>query len=124
MPPLDLKTESSPACAVEWPRWSGEIERAQASHRAARVGSVDALAISSRQFLARLEIAVTLSKQRSDHDSNRHFWTGLSYNVAARSDPFNSLVAKMEIKESLGGVSFAVRVTPRASRDAIEGEHT
>src|SRR5271154_2208226 len=65
MPPLDLKTESSPACAVEWPRWSGEIERAQASHRAARVGSVDALAISSRQFLARLEIAVTLSKQRS-----------------------------------------------------------
>jgi uncharacterized protein (TIGR00251 family) len=29
----------------------------------------------------------------------------------------------MEIKESSGTVSFSVRVSPRASRDAIEGEH-
>jgi uncharacterized protein YggU (UPF0235/DUF167 family) len=29
----------------------------------------------------------------------------------------------MEIKESRGSVSFAVRVSPRASREAIEGEH-
>jgi len=29
----------------------------------------------------------------------------------------------MEIKESLKTVSFEVRISPRASRDAIEGEH-
>ena len=29
----------------------------------------------------------------------------------------------IEIAESGGGVVFAVRVVPRASRDAIEGEH-
>jgi uncharacterized protein len=29
----------------------------------------------------------------------------------------------MEIKQSLEAVSFDVRVAPRASRDAIEGEH-
>ena len=29
----------------------------------------------------------------------------------------------MEIKESQGSVSFAVRVSARASREAIEGEH-
>jgi hypothetical protein len=29
----------------------------------------------------------------------------------------------MEIKESPRAVSFAVRVSPRVSRDAIEGEH-
>jgi uncharacterized protein len=29
----------------------------------------------------------------------------------------------MEIKESQGAVWFEVRVAPRASRDAIEGEH-
>jgi uncharacterized protein len=29
----------------------------------------------------------------------------------------------MEIRESTGTVSFAIRVTPRACRDAIEGEH-
>jgi uncharacterized protein (TIGR00251 family) len=29
----------------------------------------------------------------------------------------------MEIKESQGTLSFDVRVSPRASRDAIEGEH-
>lgn len=29
----------------------------------------------------------------------------------------------MEIKEQHGGVTFAVRVQPRASRDAIEGEY-
>jgi hypothetical protein len=29
----------------------------------------------------------------------------------------------MELTERDGGVTFAVRVTPRASRDAIEGEH-
>src|SRR3984957_10598194 len=29
----------------------------------------------------------------------------------------------MEIRESRGSVSFAVRVSARASRDAIEGEH-
>jgi uncharacterized protein len=31
--------------------------------------------------------------------------------------------AEMELTERDGGVTFAVRVTPRASRDAIEGEH-
>jgi uncharacterized protein (TIGR00251 family) len=30
---------------------------------------------------------------------------------------------KMELTERDGGVTFAVRVMPRASRDAIEGEH-
>ena len=29
----------------------------------------------------------------------------------------------MEIKSTAGGVSFRVRVTPRASEDAIDGEH-
>jgi uncharacterized protein (TIGR00251 family) len=29
----------------------------------------------------------------------------------------------IEITERAGGVAFAVRVSPRASRDAIEGEH-
>jgi uncharacterized protein len=29
----------------------------------------------------------------------------------------------MEVKESQGSVSFEVRVSPRASRDGIEGEH-
>ena len=29
----------------------------------------------------------------------------------------------IEITERAGAVAFAVRVTPRASRDAIEGEH-
>ena len=29
----------------------------------------------------------------------------------------------IEITEQSGGVAFAVRVTPRASRDAIEGEY-
>jgi uncharacterized protein len=29
----------------------------------------------------------------------------------------------MEIQERADGVTFAVRVSPRASRDAIEGEH-
>jgi len=29
----------------------------------------------------------------------------------------------MEIVERAGGIVFTVRVTPRASRDAIEGEH-
>ncbi len=29
----------------------------------------------------------------------------------------------IEITERAGAIAFAVRVTPRASRDAIEGEH-
>jgi uncharacterized protein len=31
--------------------------------------------------------------------------------------------AGMEMRERAGGVTFAVRVVPRARRDAIEGEH-
>jgi uncharacterized protein len=30
---------------------------------------------------------------------------------------------RVDVKEREGGVTFAVRVTPRASRDAVGGEH-
>ena len=36
---------------------------------------------------------------------------------------FALFVKKMELQERDGIVTFAVRVAPRASRDAIEGEH-
>jgi uncharacterized protein (TIGR00251 family) len=75
---------------------------------------------SNRHFAVRLKNGVNSSKQTVTDGSNRNI-----------SDPPRSKRAptphnrglKMEVTESSGTVSFLVRVSPRASRDAIEGEH-
>jgi|SRR5271156_2026441 len=76
---------------------------------------------SNRQLAVRFEIAVNPSKQTAEDRSNRHIWDPLH---DKRAPIAHHRGLEMKIKESPGSVSFAVRVSPRASRDAIEGEHS
>jgi uncharacterized protein (TIGR00251 family) len=74
---------------------------------------------SNRHFAVRLKNAVNSSKQKTAHRSNRNISDPLRAKNAGTA-PHRGL--QMEIKESSGTVSFSVRVSPRASRDAIEGQ--
>src|SRR6202041_1501741 len=63
---------------------------------------------------------VNSSKQTAAHGSNRNI-SDPPRAECASTPPNRGL--KMEVTESSGTVSFSVRVSPRASRDTIEGEH-
>jgi hypothetical protein len=124
MPPFDHKIQSRLIPAAESRLRGGEIVPARASLLASQIAGPGLNIISNRQFLVRLETAVNDSKQRAGCDPNRHFWDPLRHNAfSGRAIYLTSLTNKMEIKESQGTLSFDVRVAPRASRDAIEGEH-
>jgi uncharacterized protein (TIGR00251 family) len=124
MPLLHFKTRSRLIPAAESPLRSDEIARVRALQKTPQTVLAKLPGISNRQFLARLETAVTYSEQRIERHSNRHIGDPLLHNVCSpRATYTNVLAIKMEVKESPGAVSFEVRVSPRASRDAIEGEH-
>ena len=124
MPPVDHKTQSGLVCVAESRLCAGGIVRARTSLPASQIALGVLSGISNRQFLVRLETSVSHSKQTVEPDSNRHFWDPLRHNVLARrAIHLIGSTNKMEIRESQGSVSFKARVAPRASRDAIEGEH-
>jgi uncharacterized protein len=124
MPPVDHKTQSGLICVAQSRLCAGGIVRARSSLPASQIALGVLSGISNRQFLVRLETSINHSKQTVEPDSNRHFWDPLLQNVFSRRAIYLiGSTNKMEIRESQRSVSFYVRVAPRASQDAIEGEH-